>query len=45
MDDEVDEAVVLEEFAALEAFGEFDLDRVPDGAGAGEADQGLGLGQ
>ena len=30
MDDEVDEAVLLEELTALEAFGELDLDRVGD---------------
>src|SRR4051794_16314221 len=42
--DEIDEAVFLEELAALEAFGQLDLDRVPDGPRAGEADQGLGLG-
>src|SRR4051812_8682035 len=44
VDDEVDEAVVPEEFAALEAFGELDLDGVPNRARSGEADEGLGLG-
>src|SRR5205809_7387111 len=44
VDDEVDEAVLLEELAALEAFGQLNLDRVPDRPRAGEADQGFGLG-
>src|SRR5688572_11889784 len=42
--DEVEEAVLLKELAALEPFRQLDLDRVPDRARAGEADQGFGLG-
>src|SRR4051812_34688885 len=37
VDDEIHEAFVLEKLGALEALGEFDLDRVPDRARAGEA--------
>src|SRR4051812_42552497 len=44
VDNEVEEAVLLEEFAALEAFGEFDLDGVPDRSRSREADEGLGFG-
>ena len=44
MDDEVEEAVVFEKFAALEAVGELDFDRVPDGARAGKANEGFWLG-
>ena len=44
VDDEIDEAVLLEELAPLKPFGQLDLDRVPDRARPGEADQRLGLG-
>lgn len=45
MDDPVEEAVFEEELAGLEAFGELDPDGLGDDLGAGEADQGLGLGE
>src|SRR5262249_58313626 len=45
VDDPVDEAVVEQELAALEPLGEADAHGLGDHLGAGEADQGLGLGQ
>ena len=45
MDDPVEEAVFEEELAGLEAFGELDADGLGDDLRAGEADQGLGLGE
>src|SRR4051812_27353485 len=44
VDDEVDEAVLLEDVAALKSFGQLALGRVPDRARAGEADERFGLG-
>ena len=43
-DDGVEEAVLEEEFAALEAFGELLADGLLDDAGAGEADECSGFG-
>ena len=45
VDDPVDEAVLAEEFARLKAAGQLNPDGLLDHAGAGEPDQGLGLGQ
>src|SRR5262245_19504448 len=42
--DAIDEAVFHEEFVGLEAFGQLEADGVPDGALAGEADEGARLG-
>src|SRR5438034_4587095 len=44
-DDAVDEAVGEEELAGLDAFGKLQADGGFDGAGAGEADEGFGLGK
>jgi len=44
IDDHVQRAVLLQEFAALKAFGEFLAYRLFDDAGAGEADQGIRFG-
>ena len=43
MDDEIDKPLFLQKLAALEPFGQFHLDRVPNGARPGEADEGLGF--
>jgi hypothetical protein len=45
VDDPVQEAVLQEELAGLEALRELDADGLGDDLRAGEADQGLGLGQ
>ena len=42
VDDHVEHAVLEQEFAALEAFGQLLTDGLFDDAGAGEADQGPG---
>src|SRR6476620_2568909 len=44
-DDAVDEAVLEEELAGLEAFREFQANRGFDGAGAGKTDEGFGFGE
>src|SRR5262245_48087375 len=44
-DDAVDEAVLEEELAGLETFGEFQADGSLDSARAGEADEGFGFGE
>src|SRR5215510_11444780 len=44
-DDAVDEAVRQQELAGLEAFGQFQADCGFDGAWAGEAYEGFGLGK
>src|SRR4051812_47535407 len=43
--DAVDEAMFEQELTRLEAVGELEANRVPDGALACEADQGSGLGE
>ena len=43
--DPVDEAVLQQELAGLETLGQLHADRLLDDAGAGESDQGLGLGE